>query len=380
MALIKSETDLQKVDKYSHGESNTDNFIIKGDNNLVLDAILNDYKSCVQCIYIDPPYNNKEEYNHYKDDKDHKTWLNEVKQILVKLRKFLSDDGSIWISIDDSELHYLKVLADEVFGRSNFIHTIVWQHRKSRENRRIFSNNHEYILVYSKDPNLFKKKRNLLDPSEEQLSRYKNPDNDPRGRWQSVSANVQAGHASKSQFYTITAPNGKKHDPPNGRCWVYNENRMKKEIASNNIWFGIDGNGVPRIKKFMKDKKVGLNPETLWDSSFSGTTKSAKKHLLKMFPESKVFDTPKPEELIENILKISTDEGDLVLDCFLGSGTTAAVAHKMNRKYIGVEVGDHVIDIATTRLKKVIEGEKGGISKSIQWEGGGGFNFLEVFN
>lgn len=293
--------------------------------------------------------------------------------VLFKLKPLLSIDGSVWISIDDSEMHYLKVAADKVFGRKNFITTIVWQQRTTRENRKVFSNNHEYILVYAKNPEAFGKNRNLLPSTSEVVERYKNPDNDPRGLWQSVSANVQAGHASCAQFYKLRAPNGKIHEPPHGRCWVYNEIRMKKEIKNNNIWFGKDGNGVPRIKKFLSQSNIGLTPETLWLADDSGTNKMAKKHSLQLFPNEPIFDTPKPEQLLQKILHIATNEGDLVLDPFLGSGTTAATAHKMKRSYIGIEIGDHV-EYAVSRIKQVIGGEKGGNSKTVGWVGGGGFN------
>jgi len=292
---------------------------------------------------------------------------------LSKLKPLLSKEGSMWISIDDSEMHYLKVLCDKIFGRNNFITTIIWQHRTTRENRKVFSNNHEYILVYAIEPVRFKATRNLLPATESILARYKNPDNDPRGVWQSVSVNVQAGHAVSSQFYEIVAPNGKKHYPPNGRCWIYNEERMRKEIEQNNIWFGNDGNGVPRRKKFLSEAVGGITPETLWLADEVGTTKKAKKHLLEMFP-----DTPKPEELIKRIFDIATNEGDLVIDTFLGSGTTAAVAHKMKRSYIGIEKENQIFEFVYQRLKKVVNGENGGISKLVAWNGGGGFDFYEA--
>jgi adenine-specific DNA-methyltransferase len=298
--------------------------------------------------------------------------------ILYKLKHFLHEEGSLWISIDESEMHYLKVASDLVFGRQNFVSTIVWQHRISRENRKLFSNNHEYILVYAKNPKKFKAARNLLPPTQEISSRYKNPDSDARGSWQSVSANVQAGHAVKSQFYEIIAPNGKKHLPPNGRCWVYNKQRMSREIGDNNVWFGDNGSGVPRIKKFLSASKVGVTPETLWLGKDVGTTEMAKKHFLRLFPNSVVFDTPKPEALIKRILDISTDEGDRVMDIYLGSGTTAAVAHKMKRKYIGVELGDHVIEYVVARMKKVVDGCDLGISQDVRWTGGGDFGFYQL--
>ena len=363
--------------KYSFGEDKTDNIIIQGDNKDVLDCISDKYKEKIKCVYIDPPYNNGENYLHFSDDEEHETWLSEITNVLHKLKPFLSKDGSVWISIDDSEMHYLKVAADKVFGRKNFVTTIIWQQRSTRENRKVFSNNHEYILVYARNPDIFKKSRNLLPYTKEALKRYKNYDEDIRGVWQSISANVQAGHATKSQFYELVAPNGKVHIPPNGRCWVYNEKRMKEEIKKNNIWFGKDGNNVPRIKSFLNNSKKGLTPETLWLSDFAETNKSAKKHLLKLFPDNLPFDTPKPEKLIKNILHIATDENDYVLDCFLGSGSTTSVAHKMNRKYIGVEIGNHITEYAVNRLRKVIDGEKNGISKEINWKGGGGFKFYK---
>ncbi|WP_064967646.1 site-specific DNA-methyltransferase [Tenacibaculum ovolyticum] len=355
------------------------NLIIKGDNIKILKKILPDFNKKVKCIYIDPPYNNGESYNHYDDDYTHQAWLDEMTETLSNLKPFLTDDGSIWISIDDSEMHYLKIAADKVFGRHNFVTTIIWQQRTTRENRSVFSNNHEYILVYCVNQIEFKKSRNLLPVTEEILKRYKNPDNDPRGVWQSVSANVQDGHAVLSQYYDIIAPNGKIHSAPNGRCWCYNKERMDNEILNNNIWFGKDGNGVPRIKKFLNGKSRGLTPETLWLGKIAGTNKSAKKHFLQMFPNEKVFDTPKPEELIKLIFEIATNENDIVLDCYLGSGTTISTAHKMKRQYIGIEKGDHITDIVLERMNLVINGEQGGISQSINWVGGGSFTFKKNY-
>ena len=341
--------------KTNFGSESTGNKIFKGDNIEVLTQISNDYKGQVDCIYIDPPYNNNEDYIHYNDSDGFDVWLEKLQNVLPLLFELLSDKGSLWISIDDGELHYLKVAADKILGRKNFIHTIIWEHRTSRENRKAFSNNHEYMLVYAKKPNEFKKKRNLLTVDEDFIKKYKNPDEDPRGVWQSITLSVQAGHAVPSQFYTVTAPNGKKHTPPIGRCWAYNEKRMLEEIKNNNIWFGKDGNGVPRLKKFLKESTQGLTPETIWLAEEVGTTNQAKKHLKSLFKNQQVFDTPKPEALIKRIIEISTNEGDLVLDAYLGSGTTAVVAHQLNRRFIGIEVGQHVLDIVIPRLNNNIE-------------------------
>lgn len=343
----------QKILNY--GDKYTDNKIYKGDNIEVLNYLTDEYRGKIDCIYIDPPYNNDENYIHYSDTDGFENWMEKLSNILPLLYELLSEKGSLWISIDDGEVHYLKVAADKVLGRKNFISTIIWEHRNSRENRKAFSNNHEYILVYAKNPTEFKKNRNLLLVDKEFLKRFNNPDNDPRGDWQSVSAHVQSGHAVASQFYTITSPNGKKHNPPIGRCWIYNESRMLNELEKNNIWFGKEGKGVPRIKKFLSESKKGLTPETLWLAEEVGTTNQAKKHLKSLFKEKDVFDTPKPESLIRRIIEISTNEEDFVLDAYLGSGTTAVVAQKLNRRYIGIEVGEHVMDIVLPRLNSTIE-------------------------
>lgn len=368
---------LKKIMQFPIVTKSSDNMLIQGNNQEVLPFLNMENK--VKCIYIDPPYNNGEKYEHYHDDKEHEEWLKDLKLTLEKLKPLLTDDGSIWISIDDSELHYLKVLTDSIFGRKNFITTIIWQHRTTRDSRKAFSHNHEYILVYAKNPKKFTSSRNLLPPTNELLDRYKNPDNDKRGPWQSVSVNVQAGHAVKSQFYEIKSPSGKIHNPPNGRCWAYNEAKMKNEIALNNIWFGLDGNGVPRKKKFLQDARAGVNAETLWLGKDVGTTKDSKTHILSLFPDQAIFETPKPEELICRILEIATNEGDIVLDAYLGSGTTSAVAHKMNRKYIGIEQGDHITEYVLERMKKVVNAKDlGGITKLIKWQGGGDFCFYKL--
>lgn len=362
----------------SMGTSDSKNILIKGNNKDILPELVGEFGGKVKCVYIDPPYNNGDSYHYYNDNISETSWLKDISYVLMYLKMLLTKDGSIWISIDDSEMAYLKVAADKVLGRENFAGTIVWQQRKTRENRAVFSCNHEYILVYAKDVKKFKKSRNLLPVGEDFInSKYKNPDNDPRGPWQSISASVQAGHAVPSQFYTIVSPAGIEFNPPKGRCWAYNEERMKKEIANGNIWFGLEGLNAPRIKKFLSTAKIGLTPQTLWAGDDFGTTDSAKKHLLSLFPhQEKVFDTPKPEELIRQILEIATNEGDLVLDSYLGSGTTLAVAHKLKRNYIGIEIGEQMTELVVNRLKSVIMGEKGGISDISNWQGGGDFAYF----
>ena len=362
----------------SVGNEDCQNILIHGDNKDVLPELLSDYSDGFKCIYIDPPYNNGEVYHYYDDNASQGNWLRDMRRVLNLLKPLLTKDGSIWISIDDSEMAYLRVEADKIFGRDNFAGTIIWQQRKSRENRAVFSCNHEYILVYAKNIKEFKKKRNLLPVGEDFInSKYKNPDNDPRGPWQSVTANVQDGHAVESQFYTIISPTGVKHNPPKGRCWIYNEERMKREIAKGNIWFGKDGSNTPRVKKFLCDAKLGLTPETIWLADEVGTSDSAKKQLMALFPDKEnIFETPKPEELLKRIIEIASNEGDFILDCFLGSGTSMAVAHKLNRHYIGIELGNQMSKLVVRRMNKVIEGESSGISKVVGWQGGGDFAFF----
>ena len=326
--------------------------IYKGDNLNVMKKISNKYSNKIKCIYIDPPYNNGENYKYYNDKKK-KKWLSDLSKRIVLLRNFLSDDGSIWVSINDSEVHYLKVEMDKIFGRENFINTIVWNHKKSRENRTIFSRNCEYILVYAYNINHFKKVRNLLPPSTEQLKRYKNPDNDTRGPWQSISLNVQDGHAAKSQYYGIKGPNGQLHYPPKGRVWIYNAERMALEIEKNNIWFGANGNGVPRKKKFLSESKIGLTPETLWLSEEVGSTEESKKEFLKEFPDIDAFDTPKPVKLLERIIEISSNEDDIIMDVYSGSGSTGVAAVSKKRNFIGIEIGDHAKDIIFERVNRI---------------------------
>lgn len=369
---------LVPVRRLSFGPAGAGNFLVHGENSAVMRSMKAWLSGRVKCAYLDPPYRTGERYTHYDDDAKHEDWLHDVTTRICQVWNLLAEDGSIWISIDDREVHYLKVAIDRAVGRDKFVSTMVWQQRTTRENRKVFSNNHEYLLVYAKSPRKFAKVRNGLALTEDARSRYANDDGDPRGPWQSVSANVQAGHAVASQFYVITAPNGRKHAPPNGRCWVYNQRRMELEIAQGNVWFGKDGNRVPRLKKFLGADGRGLTPETLWFADAVGTNDQAKKHIHALFPGEPPFDTPKPEALIARILHIASDPGDLVLDPYLGAGTTAAVALKTNRRFVGIESGEHAASIAAARLRKVVAGETGGISKEVDWQGGGAFEFLRL--
>lgn len=355
----------------------TENMLIHGDNLLALKALEKKFAGQVKCIYIDPPYNTGSAFEHYDDNLEHSQWLNLMRPRLEILWRLLSEEGSIWISIDDDEQAYMKVLCDELFGRLHFIASIIWQKRTSPDMRAAISSGHDYILVYARDYDCFKRSRNKLALSAEQAKSYKNPDNDPRGPWTSTDCTAQAGHGTQEQFYVFTTPAGRKIALPPGLCWRFTKERLEEEIAAGRIWLGKDGKGVPRKKTYLSES-TGVVPWTLWMNKEVGHNQEAKKEINVLFGDSP-FDTPKPERLIERIIHIASNPGDLVLDSFLGSGTTAAVAHKMSRRYIGIEMGDHAYTHCKVRLDKVIAGEdQGGITKAQNWQGGGGYRFYEL--
>lgn len=370
---------LEAMPELSAGNPQSPNMLIQGDNLEALKALLPYYAGRVKCIYIDPPYNTRSAFEHYDDSLEHTLWLAMIYPRLELLRDLLSEDGSIWVSIDDNEGHYLKVIMDEIFGRSNFVAHIVWQKTHTRENRTDISTVHDTVLVFSKNRDIWKEIRNPLPASDSQLERYINPDNDPRGPWASLPAHAKAEKGRRqAQFFTITSPSGRKFDPPSGRCWLYTEPRFAEMVTDNRIWFGADGKNAPRVKKFLSEVQSGLVPSSLWPHTEVGTTGEAKLEITTLFPGEVPFSTPKPERLLERIVHIATKPGDLVLDSFLGSGSSAAVAHKMGRRYIGIELGEHAVTHCAPRLKKVIEGEQGGISEAVNWKGGGGFRFYRL--
>ena len=357
-------------------DSDTGNMLVHGDNLLALKALEAKYAGQVKCIYIDPPYNTGAAFEHYDDNLEHSIWLGLMRARLCLLRQLLSEDGSIWISIDDDEQAYMKVMCDEIFGRQNFVATVVWQKRTSPDNRLRLGDAHDYILVYQKQKG--KWSFNQVPMSEERVKGFKNPDNDPRGPWASTDCTAQAGHGVPSQFYTLITPAGREITLPKGLCWRYTKEKMDEEIKAGRIWFGKDGKGVPRKKTYLADR-TGQNSWTWWTNAEVGHNQEAKKEINALFGADNPFDTPKPERLILRILTLASNPGDLVLDSFLGSGTTAAVAHKMGRRWIGIEMGDHAYTHCKARLDKVVSGDdKGGISKSVEWKGGGGYRFYEL--
>jgi len=353
-----------------------DNRLIHGDNLLALKALEQEFTGVIKCIYIDPPYNTGSAFAQYDDGLEHSLWLSLMRSRLEILWTLLRDDGSLWVSIDDSEMAYLRVMLDEICGRSSFVACNVWQKRYSRENREAIGDAHEYVLVYAKNPGRFKQVRNKLPLGEKQLKVYKNANNDPQGPWRAVSLSAQGYRAN--QMYEIVSPSGKTHRPPGGSCWKVIEPKYKKLLSVGRIYFGKGGDAVPSRIQYLRDID-GIAPWTWWPHEDVGHTDEAKKEMQSLFGKDDAFSTPKPERLLERILGIATNEGDLVLDSFAGSGTTGAVAHKMGRRWIMVELGDHAVTHIVPRLKKVIDGEDpGGVTEAMEWKGGGGFRFCRL--
>ena len=371
---------LEPVSTHGDAQSAAGNLLIQGDNLEALKALLPFYRGQVKCIFIDPPYNTKSAFEHYDDNLEHSQWLSMMLPRLQLLRELLSEDGSIWVTIDDNEGHYLKVLMDEVFGRGNFVASVIWRKNYSpKSTARHFSEDHDYVLIYAKNGATWLP--NLMPRTEKQDRAYKNPDKDPRGAW-------KPGDLSARNFYgyPITTPSGRLiAGPPNAMYWRVSEQKLRELDADQRIWWGKDGANVPAMKRFLSEVKQGLVPQTWWSYEEVGHTQDAKREVVELFG-SDAFGTPKPERLLQRILHIATNPNDLVLDSFLGSGTTVAVAHKMGRRWIGIEMGEHAATHCLPRLQKVIDGEQGGISQAVGWGtgangqpfDGGGFRFARL--
>ncbi|MCQ8128161.1 site-specific DNA-methyltransferase [Methylomonas rivi] len=377
---------LEAVPELSAGDANAENLLIQGDNLEALKALLPLYAGKVKCIYIDPPYNTRSAFTHYDDNLEHSLWLSLMYPRLELLRELLAEDGSIWVSIDDNEAHYLKVMMDEVFGRGNFVANVIWQKKASPQANSVWlSDSHDHIICFAKNKDAWCPK--LLKRTEAADARFSNPDNDPRGVWTSGDFTISlTGGQRGAQFaktgqsnnlFEITTPSGRKLWPTKGRCWGSTEERFLELYKDNRIWFGKNGSNVPRIKRFLSEVQDGIVCTTIWLRSEVGDNQISKKEVM-AFNQEDVFSTPKPESLIERIFEVATNSNDLILDSFLGSGTTAAVAHKMGRRYIGIEMGEHAQTHCQPRLKKVVEGEQGGISQAVNWQGGGGFHYFRL--
>ncbi|MBE6953346.1 MAG: site-specific DNA-methyltransferase [Ruminococcaceae bacterium] len=386
-AIVEANKPIRKTLRPCKEESvnwdTTENLYIEGDNLEVLKLLQESYLSAIKMIYIDPPYNTGSDFiypdSFIMDNEDYETgtgyfdengninfsrensatqgryhsdWCSLLYSRLILARNLLSEDGIIFMSIDDNELFNLIKIGQEVFGTNNYIATFVWEKRKTRENRKIVSVRHDYIVCFVKNYDNRANAIGLEEMDDTAIERYKNPDNDPRGVWTSVPAIAQAGHGTKSQFYTITSPSGKHFDPPSGSCWRYTKEKMDEAIADNRIWFGSDGNGVPRIKKFITDGKQGLTPETILFADKTGTNDSAKRELVSLFDGVAVFETPKPTSLIKHLVNICNNSNDgIFLDFFSGTATTAHAVIQKNaedggrRKFILVQLpepcGEH---------------------------------------
>ena len=353
-----------------------DNRLIFGDNLLALKALEQEFSGKVKCVFIDPPYNTGSAFTHYDDGLEHSIWLGLMRDRLEIIRRLLSDDGSLWITIDDNEAHYLKVLCDEVFGRTNFITTVLWRKNYSpKSTAKHFSVDHDYVLVFAKSGDRWTP--NLMPRTEKQDRAYRNPDNDPRGPWK--PGDLSARNYYSLGTYPITTPSGRTiPGPPNAMFWRVSKTKLKELDADGRIWWGKDGTNVPAIKRFLSEVKQGTVPQTWWSYEEVGHTQDAKREVVELFGDD-AFSTPKPERLLHRVINLATNPNDLVLDSFAGSGTTGAVAHKMGRRWIMVELGEHCHTHIIPRLKKVIDGEdRGGISESVGWQGGGGFRYYRL--
>jgi adenine-specific DNA-methyltransferase len=329
----------------------------------------------VRLCYIDPPFNTSQGYGQYPDSLRHSVWLSMVRDRLVALKPLLAPMGSVWVHLDDAEMHRARLVLDEVFGPDAFVATVVWQKRTTRESRAAFSNNHDYIHVYAPaGPRRWKTARN---PLAARIDNLVNRDGDPRGPWRDAPFTAPGYRAN--QQYEIVNPAGMPLRPPKGRSWFATQDVFETLLRENRIWFPRDGAGSPRIKRF-PEQLAGLVPFSIWGPHETGTNDDATRHLLDLFPDREAFATPKPEALLERVIHVASDPGDLVLDFFAGSGTTLSVAHKMKRRWIGVETSPDVFDdYLVPRLEAVVAGrDRGGITPAVGWLGGGAFRIVHV--
>jgi len=357
----------------------TDNLLIHGDNLLALKALESEYAGKVKCVYIDPPYNTGNDFIQYTDGMEHSQWLSMMRDRLEMLWHLLTDDGSIWITLDDNEHAHCKVMADEIFGRANFVGNIAWQKKVSPANDAVwFSGDHDHILVYAKNRTTWRPNR--LQLNERQKANYTNPDNDPRGPWNSTAYTcAKSAEERPNLYYEITNPHtGDGVWPRRERVWAFEKGTHERHAKEDLIYWGKDGTArMPRFKKFPAAR--GVVPRSVWPYDETGHTQEATLESQAIFGRGAGFSTPKPERLLHRVLLIATKPGDLVLDSFAGSGTTGAVAHKMGRRWIMVEMGEHCRTHIIPRLKKVIDGaDPGGVTEAAEWTGGGGFRFLHL--
>ena len=373
--------------EYSYGEVETGvlpngkpwngNMLIHGDNLLALKSLEQDYAGCVKCIYIDPPYNTGSAFEHYDDNLEHSIWLSLMRERLLILHSLLSKDGSIWVNLDDNEVFYCKILMDEIFGRQNFVGSIIWEKADSpKMDPKYFSTRHDTILVFAKEIASLKINREIP----EEIPEHYNKVDDNGRRYYLKPMRVMGGNVSESLFYPMIAPDGTEVLPVSSTgqrtCWRWSKNKVDEE--SDRIEWVNGRNGWSLYFRIYADSTKGIPVQTIWTHEEAGSNRTSKAEINALFGNN-TFDTPKPEKLIKKVFSATTEKGDLVLDSFLGSGTTAAVAHKMGRRWIGVELGDHAYTHCAVRLQKVVDGtDQGGISKAQNWKGGGGYKFYEL--
>ncbi|WP_084537965.1 site-specific DNA-methyltransferase [Nocardia puris] len=364
------------------GPTGDDNLLIQGDSYDALHALVRTpeyarrYRGKVKLVYIDPPFNTGQAFEHYEDALEHSVWLGMMRERLLLIRELLSADGSVWVHLDDAEMAYCRVLMDEIFGRGNFIANVIWQKIHARNNSaQHFSTVHDYILVYAKDRDLLRLGR--VDRTELSDSDFWNPDNDPRGRWR--RSDLTASHSYEDGRYEVIGPHGDAFSPRGNRWWSVSKDTFEQLRADNRLWWGKTGRTFPFRKRF-ESELGGLVPNTFWTHDEVGDNRQAKAEITRLFGRSAIFSTPKPEKLLHRILTIGSDPGDIVLDCFAGSGTTLAVAHKMGRKWVGVEMSPSTIETFTQpRLEKLVLGDDaGGVTDALSWSGGGEFRCLTV--
>ena len=356
-----------------------DNRLIFGDNLLALKALEQEFTGKIKCVFIDPPYNTGSAFEHYEDGLEHSTWLSLMRERLELLRRLLSEDGSLWVTIDDNEAHYLKVVCDEIFGRANFVANLAWHKRVSPANdAKYFSADFDHILVFAKNKELWRPNR--LEKDEQQLSNYRNPDSDPRGPWNSAAYTcAKSAEERPNLYYPITNPNtGAEIWPRRTRVWAYDSATHRRNVSENLIYWGREGTGrMPRIKKFLGSTRPVV-PRSIWSHQDAGHNQESKLEAERLLPDDP-FATPKPERLLKRVLEVATNREDTILDSFAGSGTTGAVAHKMGRRWIMIELGEHCHTHIVPRLRKVIDGQDpGGVTDSTNWKGGGGFRYSKL--
>ncbi len=356
-----------------------DNRLIFGDNLLALKALEAEFSGKVKCVFIDPPYNTGSAFEHYDDGVEHSVWLSLMRDRVDQINRLLCDSGSLWITIDDNEAHYLKVICDEIFGRQNFVATCVWEKDKGGRGDADISLSHDNVLVYAKVRAAWSAARNLLPRTTTQLGRFKNPDMDPRGPWRQGDDGTAKSGTEKQRF-PVTLPSGRVVTPPPGRYWAFSERTLETARSEGRAYFGVNDDRLPIIKRYLSEVRDGVAPRTWWSADEVGTNQEAKRdHLNKLLADVEPFATPKPEGLLQRILQIATNPGDIVLDSFAGSGTTGAVAHKMGRRWIMVELGEHCHTHIIPRLAKVIDGaDPGGVTEATGWKGGGGFRYYRL--